>query len=115
MQIFDSINESADKAAESSEQYLKATQNYIKLKVFEQLTISLSLLGKILLLGSLFSIGAFFLAISVALALGDLLNNTALGYLVVGAIFFILTYIAYTKRHLISTKIIQTMSTKFFE
>ena len=48
MNIFESINNNSTKAVDLGEAYLKSSHDYYKLKIFEQMTISLSLIMKML-------------------------------------------------------------------
>lgn len=115
MKFFDSVNENTSKATENAETYVKATQKYIKLKIFEQLSISIGFIAKMLVIGGLAFIGLVFLAVASALALGKLLNNHALACLLVGSILVVFSVVVYFKRALIGNKIIQILSEKFFD
>ncbi|OMP32804.1 MULTISPECIES: hypothetical protein [Mangrovimonas] len=114
MNLFESLNEASSKAVDSGEVFLIKSKEYAKLKVFEQLTISMSLLGKALLIGSFILIGFFFFAIAAAIALGRVLDDYALSTTIVGGFFLLLALLVYLLRHLINKKVIQTMSHKFF-
>jgi hypothetical protein len=57
----------------------------------------------------------FFLAFALALALGEWLDSLALGYLIVAAIFLIVTAVVYYNRAFINNKIIKSLSSKFFD
>ncbi len=115
MNIFESINNNSTKSVEFGETYLKTSYKYYKLKIFEQMTLSVSLIMKMILIGGLLFVGFLFLVISSTIALGYFLDNMALGCLFVGSLFFILGFITYMFRHLISKKVIQIMSSKFFK
>lgn len=112
--IFESINNTSEKAVDIGEKYIKDTQEYYKLKIFQQLTISISLVAKALVIGGLLFIGLIFLAVAAALEIGHQLGNAALGYVIVAAIFFIVGIIIYVSRGIINKKIIETLSLKFF-
>lgn len=115
MNIFESVNETTGKMSDAGETYVKKTQEYYKLKVFQQLTVSISLVAKGLIIGGLLFIGLFFLALAAAVAIGEWLNNIALGYVIVAGLFLIITAIIYYKRHFINNKIIKALATKFFD
>ncbi len=112
--IFESINNKADSASEIGEKYLKDTKEYFILKIFEQLTISISMIAKVLIIGSLLFIGLMFLSVAASLAIGKWLDDVALGYVIVSVIFLICGIITYYSRAVISNKIIAKMSSKFF-
>jgi hypothetical protein len=115
MGVIDSINKTTDKIADSGGNYLKKSEEYYKLKVFQQLTISISVVAKVLIIGGLLFSALFFMAFAVALAIGDWLDNLALGYLIIGVLFVILVIIAYLKRNVINRKVVQALSNKFFD
>ncbi len=112
--IFESINNTTDSAAEIGEKYLNDTKEYFRLKIFQQLTISVGMIAKALIIGGLLFIGLIFLSVAAALAIGQWIDSVALGYLIVAAIFLIVGAIIYFQRSIISRKIIVKMSPKFF-
>ncbi|MEO6347569.1 MAG: hypothetical protein ABIO60_06625 [Aquaticitalea sp.] len=112
--IFESINNTSDKAVDIGEKFLKDTQEYYKLKIFQQLTVTVSLVAKVLIIGGLLFIGLIFLAIAAALALGGYLDNVALGYVIVAAFFLMIAFALYLMRSVINHKIIEKLSPKFF-
>ncbi len=52
MNVFESLNETSNKAVDIGEKYVEASHQYLKLKIFQQLTGAMSLFGKMLLIGS---------------------------------------------------------------
>ncbi|MCK7591804.1 phage holin family protein [Subsaxibacter sp. CAU 1640] len=112
--IFESINNTSDKAVDIGEKYIDDTREYYKLKIFQQLTVSISLVAKALLIGGILFIGLIFLAVAAAIAIGNWMDNMALGYVVVAAILLITGGIVYLKRAFINRKIIKVLSLKFF-
>lgn len=115
MTVFESLNETTDKATETAERYVKASKEYFKLKVFQQLTLILSLITKFAVIGVLLTLGFIFMAVAGAMALGEALENMPLGYLIVGFVFFMISLIVYLLREKINTKIISSVADKFFE
>ena len=115
MGIIESINKTKDKISDSGETYIRKTQEYYKLKIFQQLTFSISIVAKVLIFGGIFFSALIFLSFAAALALGEWLGDLALGYLILGSIFLLLGFLVYLKRDIINKKIIQSLSQKFFE
>lgn len=115
MNLFESINETSDKIADTGGTYIKKSEEYFKLKVFQQLTISISVLAKLLIFGVLLFSALIFLAFAAALAIGKWLGSLALGYLIIGSVFIIIAILVYLKRSFINQKIIQSLSHKFFD
>ena len=115
MNIFESINESTTDAVKSGEDYIKYTEEYVKLKIFQQLSFTFSMLIKIALVGGFIFLGLIFLAISGAIALGNLLNNVSLGVLIVGAILLCFASIIFALRKQIDKMLIKKFSKTFFD
>ncbi|MFB9054118.1 hypothetical protein ACFFVB_13600 [Formosa undariae] len=115
MSVFESLNETSNKAKDIGERYVDTSHQYLKLKIFQQLTGGMSLFGKMLLIGSFLFIAFIFLAISAAIAIGYWLENYALGALIIGGLFLCLAILVYLFRHRIDQKFIETMSDLFFD
>ncbi|WP_299390035.1 phage holin family protein [uncultured Gelidibacter sp.] len=115
MNVFESINNTSNKATDIGEQYLDKTQEYIKLKVFQQVSYTVSMLGKALAIGGVLFIGLIFLAFASAISIGDAIGHVAWGYLIVGAVFVIGALVIYKTRHLIDSAIIKKIQTKIFK
>ena len=115
MNIFESLNDTASKMADAGETYVEKSQAYFKLKIFQQLTVSISMVAKALVIGGLLAFGLLFLAFALALAIGEWLGDLALGYLIVAGVFLITTGLLYLKRAVINKMIIKSLSSKFFD
>lgn len=115
MAVFDSLNKTTDTALQKSNELLINSESYYKLKVFQILTSSLALLIKLAIAGSFALIALLFIAISIASAIGNYLDSTALGYVTVAAIFIVLSTITYLLRVRIENIVIRKLSIIFFE
>ncbi|GGG58186.1 phage holin family protein [Bizionia arctica] len=115
MNIFENINETSGKMADAGEVYVQKSQEYLKLKIFQQISVSITLVSKALIIGGLLLIALFFMSFALAMAIGQWLDNVALGYLIVAGLFLIVTFITYYKRNLINKKVIKSLSSKFFD
>ncbi len=115
MTVFESIQDTSNQAIDKSEEYLKKSHEYYKLKVFQQLTSSISLVLKALLIGGLVLIAFVFIALASALAIGNLLGSFSLGFLIVGLIFMLISVLIYIYRQQINNKVIQSISKTFFD
>ncbi len=60
MGVIDSLNETSDKAVDIGETYYRKTREYYKLKIFQQLTQTMGLFCKMILIGSFVFIGFVF-------------------------------------------------------
>jgi len=114
MSLIDSISETNAKASEVGETYLKTSYEFYKLKIFQQLTISVSMVFKAVAIGGFVLIGFWFLAIALALAIGKYLENYTLGFISVGIIFLVLSLMAFILRKHINNLVVKKLSKKFF-
>ena len=115
MSLFERINKASADATEKGKEYLKKSEEYYKLKIFQQLTSSISLLVKSLIIGGFLIIGLVFASVSAALAIGEALNSLALGYVIVAGAYIMLSIIIYIFRSYIDDKIISKLSKTFFD
>lgn len=115
MSVFDSINDASTKAIDKSEEYLKKSHEFYKLKIFQQLSISVSLIFKTVAIGGIFLIGVVFLATAAAFYIGALLDDYFLGFVIVGAFFVLSAIVLYFTRSFIDSKVIQKLSKTFFK
>tara|TARA_R110002049_G_scaffold90303_4_gene226516 strand:- start:2299 stop:2661 length:363 start_codon:yes stop_codon:yes gene_type:complete len=114
MGLIDSISATNDKANDVSKRYLKTSYKYYKLKIFQQLSISVSLVVKALIIGGLVLMCILLFAIALALFIGETTTNYPLGFLVVGIIFLLLSVMAYYLKNSVNKIIVKILSKKFF-
>lgn len=115
MGLIDSLSQTNDKAIDTGERYFKTSFEFYKLKAFQQLTISISLVFKALIIGGLACVCLLISATALALFIGKSITNYPLGFLMVGLLFFILSVVAYALKNQISNIIIKILSKKFFD
>jgi len=112
--IFESISNTSNEASDIGEKYIDDTKEYFRLKIFQQLTVSISMIAKTLAIGGLLFIGLIFLSVAAALAIGAWLDSVALGYVIVAAFFLIVCVIIYSQRTVFDKLIIAKMGKKYF-
>ncbi len=115
MSLFNSINETTDKATNIGEKYFIASRDYFKLKLFKQTAIGLSYFSKLLIYSILLMLVIIFVSISGAFAIGNALESLSLGFLIVGGILLVITIIAFLLSKYIDNTIIKNLSKKFFK
>lgn len=115
MSLFKSLDHSSVEAKHVGEKYLKASHKYLRLKIFQQLTLSLSLMIKFFAIGSFLFLAFMFLAITAAIAIGNALQSLMMGCLIVAIILILLALLIYFMRKGIERIVIKTISIKFFD
>lgn len=115
MGIIDSLNQTSNKAIDVGEIYYKKTQEYYRLKVFQQLTMTTGMLLKIAVIGGLGFLALIFLTVAGIIYLGNILESMVAACLVAGALFIVFLILAYVFRRSIDNVLIKKLSAKFFD
>ena len=110
--IADNISEVVD----ASKTYIEANLKLFKLSLLERLSKVVSLIISttlVMLVGMLF---VLFLSLSAAIFIGSLLNDMALGFLIMGLFFLVIVLFLWAKRKtLVLNPIIRTLNDIVFE
>lgn len=114
MSIFEDINDTTNKASNIGERYIKASHQYFRLKIFQQLTLSLSLIAKIVAVTGFLFAGLVFMSIAASIELGKAVESYSLGFLLVGLIYLVISIIIFMLRSKLNTYIIKKVGLKFF-
>ncbi|MBD0823695.1 hypothetical protein [Aestuariibaculum marinum] len=114
MGILNLLNEKTQETFQHGDDYLKSSEKYIKLKIFEQLSLTISLLVKFFIIIGLGFLGIFFVSVAGAIALGEKLNSVPLACLLIGAGLLVLMALAFMFRRSIDNVVITKMSNNFF-
>lgn len=115
MNIIDSLNQTSDKAFDVGEEYYKKTQEYYKLKIFQQLTSSIGMFCKVAAIGSILFIALTVLVVAGIIALGAYLESMVLSCLVIAGVLLLVGMLTYRYRRRIDTMVIQKISKQFFD
>ncbi len=114
--LFEKLKEPFVEVQSDTKKVLQSNIDYYKLLIFKIATISLSQLITILIVGFITFFIILFIAIAGAFALGDYLDNNALGFLIVGAVFCVAMLIVLTlKKRMIEKPILSKFSEKYFK
>lgn len=83
---------------EEAEQYIKTTTELYTLKVTEKVAVVVSSVFSKLILGFFFSIVLFLFSMGLAFWIGDLIGELYLGFLIIGGVVGVVSWILYAKR-----------------
>lgn len=112
--MFGKIKESIQDVQEQTKELIDSNLAYYKLWVFKVIVKSSSSLFKILLAGVLLVMVFVFFSIAAAIAIGYALDNLALGFLIMGGFYLLLSLLIYVFRDKIEKPIIAKMSEIFY-
>lgn len=88
------ITDNFQELTESTQEYIEAAVAYHKLDIYKKfMQLAVSSVHK-LVIGLILLLSLIFLSFALAFYLGHLLDNTALGYLLVGLIYAVLCVVA---------------------
>lgn len=115
MGITDKFEKAKTNASSASNKFIKASREYYTLKIFQQLTQSMSYAAKIALIGSLVFIGVVLLFVAGVIYFGAILDSVALACVLMACLSFILGLIMYSQRKKIDKMIIRKIAHEFFD
>ncbi|MFV0270056.1 MAG: hypothetical protein ACK5M7_10200 [Draconibacterium sp.] len=114
MALFDSLNNTANLAARKGEEFLKNSEAYYKLKLFQVLTSSLGLMVKFIIVAVILMVVLILIAVALSIIIGNWLQSSVWGFLIVAALYILLIALIYLFRKQIDRIIIQNLSVLFF-
>ncbi|WP_291967815.1 hypothetical protein [Maribacter sp.] len=114
MGVIDSLNETSNKAIDVGEVYYKKTQEYYRLKVFQQLTMTTGMLLKMAVMGGLAFLALMFVTVAGVVFLANVIESMVGACLIAGALFIMLLVLTYVFRSKIDSILVRKLSDKFF-
>ena len=112
---FDKIKENTENIQEQAQAYFESTASYYKLWGFKVAMKSTTMILKFTLILLCFSMVLLFGSLAAALAIGTYFDSYAIGFLVVGAFYLIITFLLFlVKEKVIEGPILEKFSEIFF-
>lgn len=95
--------------------YLEHSEEYLKLKVFKLLMVTVTTFTHTLLLGALALLALFVLSIAASIGIGQALGNPSYGYGIVGLVYIVAGLLCYVFRDKINRPILRRFSKHYFD
>ena len=112
---FEELKENTENIQEQAKAYLESTAAYYKLWGFKVAMKSTTMIIKFSLILLCFSMVLLFCSVAAAFAIGIYLDSYALGFLIVGGIYLVITAILFTiKDKIVEGPILEKFSEIFF-
>lgn len=112
---FEELKENTENIQEQAKAYLESTVAYYKLRGFKVAMKSTTMIIKFALILLCFSMVLLFFSVAAALAIGIALDSYALGFLIVGGIYLLITGILFSiKDKIVEGPILEKFSEIFF-
>ena len=115
MSVLESLDETTDKALSKGESFIKDTEAYYELKLFQMVTTSIALLVKFTVIGAFALIAFILLAVALSTYIGQAYDNAVIGYLITSLIFIGLAIFGYAIKSLIENSVIKMLSKKMYK
>lgn len=112
---FEEVKENLTAAELNVRAYIDNSTEYYKLKGFKFLMKGITSLAKILLIGAVALMVLLFLSIAAAFGIGQELNNTFLGFLIIGGIYILISIILVALRKILVKPILEKFSEFYFD
>lgn len=112
---FEELKENIAEADSSVRSYLESSQEYYKLKGFKFVMRGITSFSKVLLVGTVALMGIFFLSVGASFAIGQAIDNTAYGFLIVGGFYVFLGIIFYLIRRRLNRPLLEKFSEFYFD
>lgn len=109
------IKESFAEVENDARSYLENTGEYYKLQVFKITMRSITTFAKVLMVGSIALLALFMLSFAAAYGIGLWLENTFLGFLIVGLFYVLMGTICFLNRHRLDRPMLKNFSKYYFD
>jgi ABC-type multidrug transport system fused ATPase/permease subunit len=112
---FDKIKENTENIQEQAQAYFESTASYYKLWGFKVAMKSTTMILKFTLILLCFSMVLLFGSLAAALAIGNYFGSYAIGFLIVGSFYLVITFFLFlVKEKVIEGTILEKFSEIFF-
>ncbi|WP_299111287.1 hypothetical protein [uncultured Winogradskyella sp.] len=111
---FDQFKETIKEVDVDARSYLKYSESYLELKVFKILMRLVTSFFQTALVGSLLLLALFVLSIAIAYVIGQTLESTWLGFVIVSVFLMLLALLSYKFRKKLNKPIIRFFSSHYF-
>lgn len=111
---FKELKENVLEADVNIQEYLKSSEDYIKLKSFKVLMLCITYVSKVLIIGVLICMSLLIISFAVAFRLAQVLENTFYGFLIVGLFYVLIVMLVYFFRNKINGPLLRKFSNYYF-
>ena len=112
---FEEIKEQIDHVEDGVKSYVKNSLDFYRLQSFRSMMKGITMATKVLLIGGVVSRALLFLSLSAAFWFGNMLDNTAQGFLIVGGFYVLVGIILFLMRRKIERPLLKKFSKFYFD
>lgn len=108
--MFEKLKDNIQETQDIVKKLVDGNMTYYKLWIFKVIVRSASSLLQLLLIGILLVMVLVFISIAAAISIGYAFDNYALGFLIIGGLYLLMTFIVFAIRSKIEKPIIKALS-----
>jgi ABC-type multidrug transport system fused ATPase/permease subunit len=112
---FDDLKKDLTEADVDVRSYLENSEEYIKLKVFKALMQGVTAFTHVMLIGAIGLLALFLLSFAASYGIGNAMNNTYQGFIVVGMFYVVVALLCYVFRDRLDRPILKKFSKYYFD
>ncbi len=113
--VFEELKKDLMQADADVRSYFQHSEKYVELKIFQVFMKSVVSLGQTLVVGAIVFLAVLLLSFAIAFGLGQLLQNTFHGFLIVGGFFVLLGLLCYVFRNKLNGPLLKMFSNYYFD
>ncbi|MBT9186985.1 MULTISPECIES: hypothetical protein [Zobellia] len=112
---FDELKESISEAEASAKSYIESSREFYKLKAFKMLMKGITGFAQAAFIAIAVVLALLFLSVSAGFFIGAELENTALGFLIVGGFYILVGILVFVFRRSLVKPLMARFSELYFE
>ena len=112
---FEELKDSIAGAEADMRSYAQYSADYYQLKTFKIIMLGVTSFARTLLVGVVATIAVLFLSLAASFGLGQVLENTFYGFLLVGMFYVVLAAIIYARRRMLDAPLLRRFSEFYFD
>jgi Zn-dependent protease with chaperone function len=95
--------------------YLENSEEYFKLKIFKALMRAVTALSHVMLIGAIGLLALFLLSLAASYAIGNAMDNTYQGFIMVGLFYVVVALLCYFFRDKLDRPLLRKFSKYYFD
>jgi ABC-type multidrug transport system fused ATPase/permease subunit len=95
--------------------YLENSEEYFKLKIFKALMRAVTAFSHVMLIGAIGLLALILLSLAASYAIGNVMDNTYQGFIVVGLIYVVIALLCYFFRDKLDRPLLRKFSKYYFD
>jgi len=95
--------------------YLENSEEYIRLKIFKVLMGMITSVAQFIMVGALTLFALFILSLAASFAIGEALESTYYGFIIIGSVYVVIAILCYIFRKRLNGPLLRKFSKHYFD